>query len=485
MTLDEYLQRDAVGLAELVWNKEVTPGELLELALARMEEVDPAINAVTDDLRAFAGEETVRGLPEGPFRGVPFLLKDQLDLRGQRTRRGCRLLENYVSDFDSEVVTQFRRAGLVCFGRTNMPELGLNVTTESRMYGPTRNPWNRDYSAGGSSGGSAAAIAAGICPAASATDGGGSIRIPAACCGVFGLKPSRGRVSFGPDRGEGWAGMSAHGVVTRSVRDSALLLDCISSPTEGEPYPAPSSGGPFFRCVEHDPRQLRIALIASPPNDGVVHPACREATESAGQLCAESGHLVSEREFPINGAELKEATSMIIRTQVAAGIDEMARTRPDGVLPDDVERATWAIYEAGRLATGIEYVRAVDTIHRIGRQMAAYMEDYDVILSPVLAEPPIRLGVLDTMAEDVLKTFERLRAYSPFCNLYNATGQPAMSVPLCWSDTNLPIGVQFAGRYGEEATLFHLAGQLERARPWAARYRELWDNWPDENDKPE
>lgn len=472
MTLDEYLDRDAVALAALVRRGELAPTELLDLAVARLDAVDPAINAVTTRLVEFAMREIEQGLPDGPFRGVPFLLKDQVDLRGFPTTRACRLLTNHMPRRDSAVVARLRAAGVLIFGKTNMPELGLNVTTEPRMHGATRNPWNKDFTVGGSSGGSAAAVTAGICPAAGATDGGGSIRIPASCCGVFGLKPSRGRISFGPDQGEGWGGMTAHGVITRSVRDTAALLDVLSGPEPGDPYAMASPAGGFARAAGLKPGKLRVAVVRRPPSGVSVLDECREAVDDTVKLLEGLGHDVRAAELPVECASVRDAAGTIIRVKVRQVLEDIATRRGRAINRDEVEAATWMIFQAGADVTATAYARAIEAVHAVGRRMANFMRDHDVVLTPMLAEPPLRLGVLNSDSMDAA-LFERMRSWSPFNNLFNATGQPAMSVPLHWSRDNLPIGVQFAGRFGEECTLLKLAAQLESARPWWQRYRWL------------
>lgn len=473
VTSDEYQKLDAIGLAELVRRGDVRPMELLHLAVRCKEGVNEKINAVSTSLTDYAEKQIHSGLPGGAFKGVPFLLKDQIDVRGLPTRRAARLLENHVAMGDATVVARLREAGFTFFGKTNMPELGLNVTTEPKLTGPTINPWNREFSAGGSSGGSAAAVAAGMCPVASATDGGGSIRIPASCCGVFGLKPSRGRIPFGPDHGEGWGGMTAHGVVTRSVRDTAALLDVLSGPEVGDPYYLEAAPGTFLQATRMKPGRLKIGVVNTPPADTVVHKECRDAVTDAVSLLAGLDHECIETSYPIDGAELRDAAGTIIRAKVYAGLEQIADERGSPLTRDDVEAATWMIHAAGKDTSVRDYTEAIETIHRIGRQMGEFMSRFDVVLSPSLAEPPIKLGVLNTETTDGRALFDRMRRFSPFCNLFNATGQPAMSVPLYWGSHNLPIGVQFSARFGDEITLLKLAAQLEAARPWWQRYRWL------------
>lgn len=468
MTPEEYLQQDATTLAALVRSSDVTPRELLDLAILRLEAVNPSLNTVVQKLYDFARKEIEAGLPEGPFRGVPFLLKDQTDLAGVATRRGSAILGESIPEKDSQLVARLRIAGVVIFGKTNMPELGLNVSTEPRETGPTPNPWNPAFSCGGSSGGSAAAITAGVCPAASAADGGGSIRIPASCCGLFGMKPSRGRV------GKGWGGLTAHGVLSRSIRDSASLLDAISNSESARSKARPSPAIPFAEATRLRPAKLRIALVTEPHGGGAVHTDCLAAVRQAATLCGNLGHEIIETKLPEELAGYREAASMMIRVNVFEQLEGIAAARGAKLRPDDVERATWAIYEAGKRATEDEYRRAVEEVRRAEQVMVQFGERFDLTLSPVLAEPPVALGVLDTMADDVIAMFGRLREYSPFCNLFNATGQPAMSIPMIWNDASLPIGAQFAGRFGDKATLFQLAGQIEEAAPWNHKYRELW-----------
>ncbi len=468
MTPEEYLQQDATALAALVRSSDVTPRELLDLAILRLEAVNPSLNAVVQKLYDFARKEIEAGLPEGPFRGVPFLLKDQTDLAGVATRRGSTILGEFISEKDSQLVARLRAAGVVIFGKTNMPELGLNVSTEPRETGPTPNPWNPAFSCGGSSGGSAAAITAGVCPAASAADGGGSIRIPASCCGLFGMKPSRGRV------GKGWGGLTAHGVLSRSVRDSASLLDAISNSESARSKAHPSPAIPFAEATRLRPAKLRVALVLEPHGGGAVHTDCLAAVRQAATLCGNLGHEIIETKLPEELAGYREAASMMIRVNVFEQLEGIAAARGAKLRPDDVERATWTIYEAGKRASEDEYRRAVEEVRRAEHVMVQFGERFDLTLSPVLAEPPVALGVLDTMAEDVMAMFGRLREYSPFCNLFNATGQPAMSIPMIWNNASLPIGAQFAGHFGDEATLFQLAAQIEEAAPWDHKHRDLW-----------
>ncbi len=468
--MDGYESYDALGLAELVKTGEATPTALLDAAIERLEKRNPALNAVVIPMLDHARRALAAGLPDGPFRGVPFLLKDlHASVPGVRTTYGSKLFADNVPSFESEIVARFRRAGLVTFGKTHSPEFGLTTTSESRLFGQTRNPWHPERGAGGSSGGSAAAVAAGIVPAAHATDGGGSIRVPASCCGVFGLKPTRGRVPAGPDAGEGWSGMSAQGVVSRSVRDSAALLDAIHGPDLGAPYAAQPPARPFLSEVGAKAGPLRIALQTSTWNGAPTHPSCVAAAEDAAKLCASLGHHVEEARFELDLEPFREATGVIIGASTRATMEDRARALGRPLVPDDVEPGTWLVSSIGASKDALAYVRALRTIHRLGRELARFLERYDVLLTPTLAVPPVALGVLSLSNPNPGESVRTLFQTVGFTQLANATGNPAMSVPLFWDADGLPIGSHFIGRMDDEATLFRLAAQLEQARPWFER----------------
>jgi amidase/6-aminohexanoate-cyclic-dimer hydrolase len=470
MKPDEYASHDALGLAALVARRELEPHELLDAALARAEAVNPTLNAIVVPMEDEARRAIEAGLPDGPFRGVPYLLKDLgTSYAGVLLTNGCRLFEDFVPDHDSELVARYKRAGLVTFGRSASPEFGSTATTESALFGPTRNPWNLELTPGGSSGGAAAAVAAGILPAANASDGGGSIRIPASCCGLFGLKPTRGRTPAGPDVGEGWSGMSSVHAVSRSVRDSAALLDATAGPDVGAPYWAVPPQRPYLDEVGRPPGRLRIAWQTRSFNDAPVHPDCRTAAEEAAKLCAELGHTVEEACLEVDVEAVRQAAGTIISANLRAVLEDRARTLGRELRPDDVEPFTWRMAEGVQSTGAAEYARAVRVIHATGRRVARFFEDWDVILSPTLATPPPRLGVLSLSNPDVKEVVIGLAGMTGFTQLMNVAGNPAMSVPLHWSGEGLPIGIQFAGRYGDESGLFRLAAQLEEARPWAER----------------
>ena len=410
------------------------------------------------------------GLPDGPFTGVPYLLKDLgLLYQGVVTSGGSALFRDFVPDHDSELTIRLKRAGLVIFGKTNTPELGISPSTEPRLFGPTRNPWSHTHSAGGSSGGAAAAVAAGMVPMAHATDGGGSIRIPASCCGLFGLKPTRARNPMGPDVGEGWSGASVGHAVTRSVRDSAALLDATSGPDVGDPYWAPPPARPFADEVGRDPGRLRIALCTRPWNGQPVDPECAEAARAAARLCERLGHHVEEASPAVDAAALGAATRIVVGANVRFALEARAAALGRELAPSDVERITWARALDGHTARAADYARSIVAIHRAGRSVARFFTGPDVLLTPTMCRPPHALGVLDLDTTDDAAFTAALLGAIGFTSLFNSSGNPAMSVPLAWSAGGLPLGVQFVGRFGDEATLFRLAGQLELAEAWAAR----------------
>ncbi len=463
-TLDNLALLDATAQAELVRNKEVKPIELVEAAISRIEQLDPTLNAVITPMYELARTAAAEKLPEGPFPGVPFLLKDILaSYAGVRMTMGSKLLQDFVPDHDSELVARFKRAGLIIVGQTNAPEFGILPTTEPQLFGPCRNPWNTDHTTGGSSGGSAAAVAAGMVPMAHGNDGGGSIRIPASCCGVFGLKPTRARNPLGPDFGDVMSGLVAEHAITRSVRDSAALLDATAGPDVGDPYWAPSPERPYLQEVGADPGRLRIAFTTKAVTDVTVDADCVQAVEDAAKLCSELGHLVEDITLPLNAEMLFYAFSVLWSAGIGSTIKALGATR------DQVEPLTWALKEMSDQYGAADYVLAIQTLQSVSREIARFFQGYDVLLTPTLAEPPLPLGSFDSPPDNPMHGFYRSGTFACFTPLCNMTGQPAMSVPLFWNDDNLPVGSHFIGRFGDEATLFRLAAQLEEARPWARR----------------
>lgn len=470
----DYDKYDGLGLAALVKRGDVTAAELLDEAVARTEAINPKINAVIMKHYDEARAQIARGLPEGLFSGVPFLLKDlHLLLKDTVTTYGSALFQGYRADHNSTLTERYLKAGLVIFGKTNSPEFGLAGTTEPRLYGPTRNPWNLAYSPGGSSGGAAAAVAAGILPFANASDGGGSIRIPAAACGLFGMKPTRGRTPMGPDRGEGWAGMSISHVVSRSVRDSAAALDATAGDAPGDPYVAPARARPWLQEVGERPGNLRIAFSTKRPNGTTCHPDVVKAVETAAKLCESLGHDVEEASPEFNQEEISKHQATIVGANVALTLRQRAAALGRDVGGNDVEHITWLIAQAAASRNSVDYAEATLFIHQLGRRMAAFHETYDIYLGPTLGIPPVELGRLDMMGKDVGAYLRLSGEYMPGTGIFNMTGQPSMSVPLFWNDAGLPIGTMFTGRFGDEATLFRLAAQLEEAEPWADKRPKL------------
>ena len=472
MTEDEYLAQDAVGLGQLIATRQISAAEALEAALARLAEVNPKINAVTMDLSERARREAATPAGAGPLAGAPFLLKDLgPTLAGTPTTLACKLYKDDIADKDSALTAAYREAGLIIFGKTNTPELGLEPVTEPVMFGPTRNPWDLARTAGGSSGGAAAAVAAGIVPAAHASDGGGSIRIPASCCGLFGLKPSRGRVSHAP-KDEGWGGFSTTHAVTRTVRDSAVLLDIGCRPQPGDPYWAAPPDRPFAEAAARDPAPLRIAFTTAAFSGDGIQSECAEAVRAAARLCESLGHHVEEATPPIDRAALSN-TGVIVSASVAADFDAVADRRGRPIGEDELEPITFGTYQRGRAVSGSAYIRALRAVHAYGRLIGQFFERYDILITSTLGSPAIPIGALHGDPPDLDGYAQRLFAFMPNTQVFNVTGQPAASLPLAWSRDGLPIGVQFTARHSEEALLLSLAGQLERAEPWAGRRPRL------------
>jgi amidase/6-aminohexanoate-cyclic-dimer hydrolase len=464
----EYDSYDGLGLAELVARKEVTPLELLHAVRQRVETLQPRLNCFSSLFFDKAEAQIEAGLPEGPFHGVPFALKDiSHQLEGTATTNGSRLFRANVPDFDSTLVTRYKKAGLVLFGKTTSPELGLSPSTESILFGKTRNPWKLERTPGGSSGGAAAAVASRILPMAHGSDGGGSMRIPASCCGLFGLKPTRARVPMGPTQFEGWNGLSVQHALTLSVRDSAALLDASSGAETGSPYWAPPPERPFLQEVKTPPGRLRVAMVLEPASGVPVDVECRKAALDAAKLCEELGHVVEETRLPDRCKAVGEIMATIVFVSVARTLEDAAAARGRPITEEDVEAITWENYQRGLSIPSAAYSRAINMCHQIGLAMGRFQETFDVVLSPTLAKPPIPLGVLSLSAPSAEEYGRELTGFMPFTQLYNVTGQPSMSVPLHWTSDGLPVGVMFSARFGDEATLFRLAAQLEQARPWA------------------
>jgi amidase len=465
----EYTHYDGLGLAELIATGQISPLELLHAVRERVEALNPKLNAFCQLFYERAEAEIHAGLPAGPFRGVPFALKDLgLYLSGTVTSSGSRIWSSDIASFDSTLTERYRHAGVVIFGKTHSPELGLTVTTESALYGQTHNPWNADRIAGGSSGGAAAAVASRILPMAHASDGGGSIRVPASCCGVFGFKPTRNRVPLGPSAFEGWNGCSHQHAITISVRDSAALLDASAGAELGSPFFSPKPERTFLSEVTAEPGRLRIAMIASPPSPAPIDPECATALAGAAKLCESLGHYVEKASWPAGAESLREAFTTVVQVSVARKLEEGATLLGRPLQPNDVEAMTWTTMRAGMNIPAVKYSRAIQELHLTGLAFSRFLERFDLILCPTLAKPPIPLGILD-LSHEPQAWLQDFIDFCPFTSFANVTGQPSMSVPLHWTPDGLPVGTMFTGRFGEDATLFRLAGQLERAQPWATR----------------
>jgi amidase len=466
---------DALGQAELIRTRQISPKELLEATIERIERVNPQINAVIhtmyDEARSTASGE----LPDGPFTGVPFLLKDGggVGYAGVPMTSASRFLADYVPAEDGELTRRYKAAGLVVCGKTNLPEFGLLPTTEPELHGPTRNPWDTGLSAGGSSGGAAAAVAARMVPMANASDSGGSIRVPAGNCGVFGMKPTRLRISSARRK----AGLSpriailSEHAVTLSVRDCAALLDATAGPLRGDPYTAPRPERPYLEETRRDPGRLRIVFSRMSPTGSPLHPDCLAAVEDAARLCESLGHHVEEGVPRLDVPALARAFATVSSAGLAWDVARLERTIGRQAREQDFEPATWAMIQGGRSAsTGLdEYFDALAELQTVCDGLAAFQEPYDVWLTPTAGAPAPPLGSFVSTAEDPTRGMRASAAYLPFTMLVNLTGQPAMSVPLHWNSAGIPVGTHFVGPYGDEGLLYRLAAQLEAARPWAGR----------------
>lgn len=492
LPLPEYDQLDATGLAALIAKGDISPAEALEAGIARVEARNPELNAVVHTLFDHA-RARVDGLPDGPLKGVPFLVKDlKAAVAGTPTTGSCKLYRDYRPTQNSVLVDRYQGAGLQIIGKTNTPEFGLMGITEPKMHGPCRNPWDLDHTPGGSSGGSSAAVAARMVPLAHSGDGGGSIRIPASHCGLVGLKPTRGRNTMAPFMGDAWQGFVQEHVLTHSVRDSALLLDITAKPTAGDPYAAPAKERPWIEEVGADPGKMRIAVHRGPLFAEEQHSDNTAAVDDAVKLLQELGHEVVEDLPPFDRHELAWAYFLTVASGLAYYVEEAARFA--GIKPRarDFERATWTFATIGWTMSAADLERSRHVIQAASRKVAAWFAGYDVFLTATAARPPARVGELYPSRADerTMKLLTALPnrqiinvamdkmaneklAWTPNTQLFNQTGQPAISLPLYWNTAGLPIGVQFVGRFGDEATLFRLAAELEAARPWAGRLPPL------------
>ncbi|KAA0596157.1 amidase [Azospirillum lipoferum] len=463
--------RDGLDLAEQIRAGAVTPLEALGDTIARLERVNPTLNAIVETLFDRARETARRPVADSaPFAGVPTFIKDLfMPVAGARMTNGSLLCEGATGPFDAELIRRLRQAGVVIAGTTTSPEFGTSYSTESRLFGATRNPWSPGHVAGGSSGGAAALVAARVVPFAHGNDGGGSLRVPASCCGVFGLKPTRGRVPIGPLVGEGWAGMGINHAITLSVRDSAALLDATAGSGPGDPYAAPAQDGRFLDAVSRPPKSLRIGLVRSLA-PWPTHPDCLAAIDHTVRLCESLGHRVEEIELPVSAPEFYDTVFTIIGAQTRSLLTMISAMSGHPADESVLEPRTRILLRAKGDVSGAAYAAAVDGIHALGRRMAGIHADFDLLLTPTLAKPPVAIGTLDMEDSQTLDDLiDLFHSFSPFTALFNATGQPAMSVPLHWTAGGLPVGSHFAAPFGGESLLFSLAGQLEAAQPWNGR----------------
>jgi amidase len=469
VNLREYAGYDGLGLADLVRRKEVAPKELAGLALEGIEKVNGELNAV---LETFSDERAglrLEDIPEGAFRGVPFLIKDLvLTRKGTRQESGSALAKGFVADHDSELMIRFRRAGLVTLGRTATPELGLSCTTECRHTGAVRNPWDTSRMTGGSSGGSAASVAAGAVPIAHANDGGGSIRNPASCCGLVGLKPSRGRVPAGPDYGDLLNGLGVEFAVTRTLRDCAALFDAVQGPALGDPYAVPAPERPYLEELARDPGRLRIAFTGVPWSGVPVDADVVEAVERTAAIAEQMGHAVTEASPELDWPFFMDATFDLWCAYVTHAVDAIAGALDRVPSEANLQHTIWACHRYGQGLSAEDLLRTLDALNLVCRSVAPFFQDYDILMTPTCALVPQPLGTYDADAPelDARGWNDHLFSFDPFLPLFNATGQPAISLPLHESREGLPLGVQLVARCYDEATLFRLGARLEEALPW-------------------
>ncbi|WP_407502107.1 amidase [Acinetobacter baumannii] len=466
-------QADAITIAGHLKSKDFTPQELLDTVLERVEKVNPHIQAITElNINSARNQLKKLDVQQSKLAGIPTFFKDLFtSCQGMRVTNGSLALNNVIAENDDHLMQRYKSAGIILLGATVSPEFGTSYTTESTRFGSVRSPWNLEHSAGGSSGGAAAVVAARITPFAHGNDGGGSIRVPASCCGVFGLKPSRGLMPNGPFSGEGWAGMGTPHAITLSVRDSAALLDLTAGADLGAPYAAPKDSQTcYLKSLNQPIKKLKIAMINTIDPWGIDKNA-KLAVEHAAKLCESLGHYVETTSLPIQLEYFLKDCFTIIGANTHEYIELLSSIQGKPIDLHLLEPRTRVILSHGKKLSGLEYVRAISNIHALGRTFARMLENYDVILTPTLAKAPPRLGELDSFNDKLTleEIIEKFHSYSPFTAIFNATGQPAMSVPLYWTEKGLPLGAHFAGRFGEEITLLQLANQLEQQQPWLTR----------------
>jgi amidase len=470
VTESDLMFRPAVELAGMVRSGEVSARELVQCSLDRIEELNPALNAFVqiDAERALATAQEIGPGDERPFAGVPIAIKNNRSVKGLRLTHGCSLLADYVSDYDHNVTRRLREAGFVIVGTTTLPEFGILPVTEARLFGPTRNPWDLQRTPGGSSGGAAAAVTAGIVPVAHGNDGGGSIRIPAACCGLVGLKPSRGRISPAPILGDSM--LSIDGVLTRTVADTAAILDVLAGYEPGDATWAPPPSEAFALAATRVPAKLTIAATTvSPVEEAVADPLSVRAVADAADLLRSLGHEVREIDPPWQSAGLRELFGVVFSNHVALSIAFGATVAGRELVAEDVEPMSWAIFSMMQDVNALRGLQSAVQLQSVSRRLIRTLSRYDALLTPTLAERPLPLGTLDTSAPDPMSTFTRSGLFTPFTPVFNATGQPGISLPLFHGEDGLPLGVQIVGRPAGEGALLALAAQLEQAQPWAER----------------
>ena len=475
MSMNDYSDYDGLGLADLVARKEVSPAELVEAAIERVERHNPSLNAVVYKGYEDARKAAQGPLPDGPFKGVPFLIKDLgMPVAGWPRSSGSRFAQHMVDQADGGLTRRYREAGVIPLGKTNTPEYGITGTTEGALLGPCRNPWNPAHISGGSSGGSASAVAAGIVPMAHASDGLGSIRIPAACCGLVGLKVTRDRNLNLPDGTDYAIGFVVDHVVTRTVRDSAAMLDATGKPEIGDPYPAPPKARPYMEEIEQSPGRLRIAWSSETASGRPIDPEIQAALERTAALLQGLGHEVVEQGMGIDYRALYTARGPVSGANFAAMmgrlIDEIGR-EPE---PHELEPLTWAALKGGRKVTGEQALRGMQELRMLNRQTLTFFNDWDIYLSPVLGTPVPEVGFIDPVALEPRELNRRQGQVFPFTPPFNFSGQPSLSLPLEMSASGLPVGMMFTARYADEATLFRLAAQLEKEAPWQGRRPQIW-----------
>ena len=481
MSEDDLMFRSAGELAQMVRDRDLSARELVQCSLERIEELNPALNAFVevDAERALLAADAVGSGDERPFAGVPIAIKNNRAVQGLRLTHGCSLMADHVSTYDTNITRRLREAGFVIVGTTTLPEYGILPTSEAHLFGPTHNPWDPGRTPGGSSGGSAAAVASGMVPVAHGSDGGGSIRIPAACCGLVGLKTARGRVSSAPELGD--SSLVVDGVLTRTVAETAAILDVLAGYVAGDATWAPPSAERFAAAAERPPisavtgtRRLRIgASTLSPVPDAIVDPMCAQAVEEAADVLRSLGHEVEEVDPPWRTEGLSQMFGAVFSIHIAMSIASSGEVAGREPTADDMEPMSWAIFSMIRQMNAVQGSIVAVQLQRFARKLISFLEPYDALLTPALAERPLPLGTLDTAAPDPMATFTRSGLFTPFTAIFNATGQPAVSVPLFQGADGLPLGVQIAGRPAGEAELLALATQLEQARPWSERRAPL------------